>query len=31
VSVILQSPFLFAGTLRRNLDPFDDHSDHELW
>ena len=31
VSVILQSPFLFAGSLRKNLDPFDDHDDHELW
>lgn len=30
-SVITQDPVLFAGTLRRNLDPFNKHSDHELW
>jgi ABC-type multidrug transport system fused ATPase/permease subunit len=26
-----QDPVLFAGTLRRNLDPFDEHSDDELY
>ena len=30
-SVITQNPILFAGTLRRNLDPFNKHTDHELW
>lgn len=30
-SVITQDPVLFAGTLRNNLDPFNKHSDHELW
>ena len=27
----LQDPVLFAGTLRLNLDPFDAHTDGELW
>lgn len=30
-SVITQSPILFAGSLRRNLDPFNKHTDHDLW
>ena len=30
-SVVTQNPILFAGTLRRNLDPFNEHTDHELW
>ena len=29
--VITQDPVLFAGTLRRNLDPFIEHTDAELW
>ncbi|CAH3031170.1 unnamed protein product [Pocillopora meandrina] len=29
--VITQDPVLFAGTLRKNLDPFMDHTDAELW
>jgi len=31
ISIIPQDPFLFSGTLRRNLDPFDDYSDDSLW
>lgn len=30
-SVITQNPILFAGSLRRNLDPFNKHTDHDLW
>ncbi|XP_051154778.1 probable multidrug resistance-associated protein lethal(2)03659 [Leptopilina boulardi] len=31
ISIIPQQPLLFAGTLRRNLDPFDEYSDDILW
>lgn len=31
ISIIPQEPLLFAGTLRANLDPFDEFSDDELW
>ncbi|XP_011696221.1 PREDICTED: probable multidrug resistance-associated protein lethal(2)03659 [Wasmannia auropunctata] len=31
ISIIPQEPFLFAGSLRRNLDPFDQYSDDVLW
>lgn len=31
ISIIPQEPFLFSGTLRRNLDPFDSHADDVLW
>ncbi|KAK9296489.1 hypothetical protein QLX08_009536 [Tetragonisca angustula] len=31
ISIIPQEPFLFSGTLRKNLDPFDNYSDHLLW
>lgn len=31
ISIIPQDPVLFSGTLRRNLDPFDDFSDNKLW
>lgn len=30
-SVITQNPILFAGSLRRNLDPFNKYTDHDLW
>ena len=31
ISVLSQSPVFFSGTLRKNLDPLDNHSDVELW
>ncbi|XP_014467782.1 PREDICTED: probable multidrug resistance-associated protein lethal(2)03659 isoform X2 [Dinoponera quadriceps] len=31
ISIIPQEPFLFSGTLRRNLDPFDTYKDDVLW
>ena len=31
ISIIPQDPLLFTGTLRRNLDPFQEHSDCKLW
>ena len=31
MSIIPQDPVLFSGTLRRNLDPFDQHSDDQCW
>ena len=31
VNICSQDPVLFSGTLRLNLDPFDSHTDEELW
>ena len=31
MSIIPQDPFLYKGTVRRNLDPLSDHDDAELW
>ncbi|XP_044261212.1 probable multidrug resistance-associated protein lethal(2)03659 [Tribolium madens] len=31
ISIIPQEPILFTGTLRKNLDPFDQFTDEELW
>ncbi|CAD8115160.1 unnamed protein product [Paramecium primaurelia] len=31
IGIIPQSPFLFSGSIRRNLDPFNEYSDKELW
>jgi ABC-type multidrug transport system fused ATPase/permease subunit len=31
LSMIPQDPFMFSGTVRRNLDPFGQHSDSEVW
>ncbi|XP_015835557.1 probable multidrug resistance-associated protein lethal(2)03659 [Tribolium castaneum] len=31
ISIIPQEPVLFSGTLRKNLDPFDEFNDEELW
>ena len=31
ISIIPQDPVLFSGTLRRNLDPFNEFTDRLLW
>ncbi|EZA62696.1 putative multidrug resistance-associated protein, partial [Ooceraea biroi] len=31
ISIIPQDPVLFSGTLRRNLDPFNEYTDNDLW
>lgn len=31
MSVIPQEPVLFSGSIRYNLDPFDEYSDEKLW
>lgn len=31
ISIIPQDPVLFSGTLRRNLDPFEEYQDSNLW
>ena len=31
ISIIPQDQVLFSGTLRRNLDPFEEFSDQGLW
>lgn len=31
ISIIPQEPILFSGSLRKNLDPFDEYEDEELW
>ncbi|XP_066143639.1 probable multidrug resistance-associated protein lethal(2)03659 isoform X2 [Euwallacea fornicatus] len=31
ISIIPQEPVLFSGSLRKNLDPFDEHSDEAIW
>ncbi|KAI8904886.1 P-loop containing nucleoside triphosphate hydrolase protein [Gorgonomyces haynaldii] len=31
LTIIPQDPVLFTGTIRSNLDPFDEHTDQQLW
>eukprot|EP00102_Acyrthosiphon_pisum_P018651 XP_016655861.1 PREDICTED: probable multidrug resistance-associated protein lethal(2)03659 isoform X2 [Acyrthosiphon pisum] len=31
ISIIPQEPVLFSGSMRKNLDPLDEYSDHALW
>ncbi|CAL8264121.1 unnamed protein product [Lota lota] len=31
ITIIPQDPVLFSGSLRMNLDPFDGHSDEDVW
>jgi len=31
IAIIPQEPVMFSGTLRWNLDPFDEHADEDIW
>jgi len=30
-AIFIQDPVLFSGTVRYNLDPFNEHDDNSLW
>lgn len=31
LTIIPQDPFVFSGSIRKNLDPFDEHTDDAIW
>lgn len=31
VTIISQDPFIFAGSIRENVDPLNEHSDFDIW
>lgn len=31
ISIIPQDPIMFVGNLRKNLDPFDEKTDDQIW
>lgn len=31
IAAIPQEPILFSGTIRSNVDPYDEHEDHGIW
>jgi len=31
MAIIPQDPVLFNGNIRRNLDPFEEHTDTDIW
>lgn len=31
IAAIPQEPILFSGTIRSNVDPYNEHEDHDIW
>ncbi len=31
IAAIPQEPILFSGTVRSNVDPYNEHEDHDIW